>query len=38
MFVTGDAGILKYGEAVHPEKVVTALPELFRDRAGERRV
>jgi hypothetical protein len=30
MFVTADAGILKYGEAVHPEKVVSANPGLFR--------
>ncbi len=30
MFVTADNGILEYGEAVHPDKVVRASPELFR--------
>lgn len=30
MFVTADGGILKYGEAVHPEKVVRAHANLFR--------
>ncbi len=30
LFVTADAGILRYGEAVHPEKVVAAYAETLR--------